>query len=155
MIRLRCHEKDYKFQPKLTDVDLVPGSISSNNPSVAQGHPGRVGFGTAGDIAIDAEGVTGDATITYQVEDKSTGARTTIKVEVHVYCPPTGTPTHRPPACEACRKASEDLNKAIDAFAAAQASKANDETLERLEAEVKRLTRALDECEKDCGPKKG
>ena len=62
MIRLRCHEKDYKFQPKLTDVDLVPGSISSNNPSVAQGHPGRVGFGTAGDIAIDAEGVTGDAT---------------------------------------------------------------------------------------------
>lgn len=148
MIHLRCHEKEHTFRPGLADVDLAPGSISSDNPSVAQGRPGRVGFGTDGAIAIDAEGVTGDATLTYQVEDRSTGAITTIHVNVHVDCPPLRTPTHRAPSREACRHAAENLNKAIDALSAAQARKADDSTIERLDKEVTRLTHVLDECEK-------
>jgi hypothetical protein len=149
-VKLRCHEKEHTFRPPgVTDVDLVPGSISSSNPSVATGYGGRVGGGTDGAISIDAQGVTGTATITYQVVDRSNPHNvTTIKVEVEVKCPPTGTPTHRTPACPACRAAADKLNKAIDELSKAQARKAGDDTLDRLWEKIYKLTKELDDCEK-------
>jgi hypothetical protein len=144
---LRCHEKDHTFRPPgVRDVDLVHGSISSSDPSVATGHEGRVGMGTDGAIAIDAQGIAGTATITYQVVDSNKSV-TTITVRVEVKCPPTGTPTHRTPACPACRAAAQKLNKAIDELSKAQERKAGDETLDRLWEKVKKLTKDLDDCE--------
>lgn len=147
-IKIRCHEKEHTFRPPgVRDVDLVHNSIKSSNPAVATGHEGRVGMGTDGAIAIDAHGISGKATITYQVTDGTT--TTTITVDVEVKCPPKGTPTHRTPACEACREIAVRLNRAIDAFAHAQARKAGDDELERLWEEVEKLTAELDKCEKE------
>src|SRR5437870_2210439 len=94
-ITLRCHQ-DYVFKPHLPDVDLVPGSITSSDPTVAKGSAGRVGIGTAGAIEIDAQGTSGEATITYQVQ-YADGTIQTIKVKVKVNCPePQPQPQPRP-----------------------------------------------------------
>ena len=170
-IHLRCNEKGHVFRPPgVADVDLkLP--ITSSAPNIATGRAGRVGMGTDGAIEIDAHGATGNATITYHVENRSTGAITTITVKVRVDCPPPptptptptptnnprippgGTPTHRQTNCNECKPLAKTLNDASDKLSQAQAS-GNQKSIIQLRMLVQRLSDELTACEKKCSEHK-
>ena len=157
-IQLSCHA-DRPFhpstsngQPQFQDVDvLLP--ITSSDPEIATGKRARVGGGTDGGIEIAAHGKEGDATITYKVKDPSSGAITTVTVQVHVKCPPNRTPTHRQTNCQACKADAARLNAAIDKLSQAQAQ-GNQTRINQLEEEIRKLTKKLDDCERKHCPEK-
>lgn len=123
-----------RFRPGLHGYyDLVTGSITTLNGSIAKGSAGTVGMGTAGEIEI--EGLSnGSTTISYRIRNWD-GYVATVRVAVTVNCPPPppkprppvdppplqqpnpqlidsigSTPTHRTASCPACRQIAEQLN---------------------------------------------
>ena len=100
-IQLSCHANTVfspKLPPALRVADIV-GPITSNAPGIVYAYPDRAGGGSVGAVTLVAQGHTGDAVVSYDVQNRFTGASATFRLLIHVTCPvpPEGPPPPPPP----------------------------------------------------------
>jgi len=172
-IQLSCRANTV-FSPKLPAAlrvaDIV-GPITSSAPSIVYAYPDRAGGGSVGEVTLVAQGHTGDAVVTYDVQNRFTGASATFRLVIHVTCPvpPDGPPPPPPPptvndgpqsawphpahvstTCKVCRSVATDINGTIDYYNQQVSAGASPVWLQSVLKSIGEAQLHLRDCEKLC-----